>query len=108
MSVLIVLLFIIPGFIMEFMYEMPGLSIPGRSLYRFFRGLAFNVPMTAFVWIVIWLWKVVLHGYPMISSLNRFWYKCMNEPFLLKYCVVLLVGFLLFKVLLILKQKISA
>ena len=97
MDMLLVLLFIVPGLIAEFIYESLMRSKKDESeVYKFLRGIYFNLPLTAFTWLVIWFWKIALHNEKhMIQSFGQFWNKCINEPFLLKYCMVLMAGIII-------------
>lgn len=110
MDALIVLLFFVPGLIVEFIRE--GILLPPYHpdkavLARLLHGLWYNVPMTAFTWFVIWFWKVALnHDLSMIQSLADFWNRAINQNFLMKYSAVLLLGaalyalgFFLYKIL---------
>lgn len=97
MDALIVSLFFIPGFFSEYLFEKWTWTFgKGMHLFKILRGLAFNIPITLLAWFVIWFWKVALHGWPMIANLNEFWLKSINETFLAKYVLVVLVGIVLF------------
>lgn len=98
MNALIVLLFIIPGFIVEFLRQaILGESRRESKLYQVLRGMAYNIPLLTFEWVIIWVWKVLLgHDWYMIQCLEDFWYKCCTEVFMLRYCLVLLVGIIIY------------
>ena len=93
MDLFIVSLFFIPGFWSEFFYQMlVKKARENDTFYKIIRGVFFNVPITFIAWGVIWIWKTVLHNWPMISSLSEFWYKCINETFIFKYLLVLFIA----------------
>lgn len=97
MSALVVLLFLIPGFVVEFIREAILWSKEKRRkdswLFKILRGLSYNVPLIVFVWIVIYIWKVVLGmDVTMIQSLAQFFEKAFFEVFLLRYVTVYSVG----------------
>lgn len=103
MNALIVLLFLIPGFVAEFLTQMilkqKFRRIEDKWLYKILRGLAYNVPISIYVWIVIWIWKVPLgHDWYMIQSMEQFWQKCYEEIFMLRYVVVILVGLIVYAI----------
>jgi hypothetical protein len=107
MNALIVLLFIIPGYIVEFLRQLIlGQRRRETRLYQILRGMAYNIPLLTFEWIIIWFWKVILgHDWYMIQSLSHFWYKCINETFIAKYCLVLLVGVILYGIAFLICKK---
>lgn len=98
MNALIFMLFFIPGMVVEYLREkiLPAPLChrpPETTFYQFLRAIAYNIPLTIFEWVIIWIWKVPLgHDIAMISSLLDFWDRAINQVFLLKYCIVLLVG----------------
>ncbi|HEX9059706.1 MAG TPA: hypothetical protein VF941_05980, partial [Clostridia bacterium] len=59
MEVILLFLFILPGFFLEYLYE-SIVSSHHDYLYRLLRGLFFNVPVTLATWLVIWIYKLVL------------------------------------------------
>lgn len=101
MALLTFLLFILPGFFLEYLYEMccKKFKKPNNTdiFYRLLRGLFFNVPMTLIVWVAIWIYKTVL-GFPMVASIEQFTDWSLSSTFLLHYLLVLLAELLFFLV----------